>query len=231
MVKLKLENITAGYGELDIAHNIDISFGKDHRTCGVIGPNGAGKTTLLKSIVGMSDVKSGAIIFDEKNIEDKSPEEIAKLGITFVPSEEGVFPPLSVGENLSVPLEAKGIEDKEKKKQKMFDLFPKLKERINQEAGTLSGGERKMLSISMGLVTSPEVLLLDEISMGVMPTLVDNLYEALEKIDIPILASEQSQRILEVSDYLYLMEGGEIILEGPPDRIKDKEIFKTYMGL
>jgi branched-chain amino acid transport system ATP-binding protein len=209
---------------------------------GILGTNGAGKTTLLRAISGFhgtddARVTEGTIRFKGRRIENAEPHSIARLGIALVPEREKVFPNLTVAENLLVPT-APGLSATERKLQeaRVLQFFPKLKELQNRTAGLLSGGERQMLAIASALVSKPELLLVDELSLGLAPVVVEDLTGRLLQIrrdlGITILLVEQSAAVaLEVTDYSYVLENGRIVLDGDKARLTSHpDIQEFYLG-
>ena len=234
---LKIENLHAYYGAIEALKGVDITV-PDGKICCIIGANGAGKTTLLKSISGM--VKhTGSIKWNDQDISKASSKTVNKHGIIHVPEGRLVFPQLTVYENLEVgTISWHGfISNKpyEEDIQKVFDLFPRLEERRNQQAWSLSGGEQQMLAIGRGLMARPKLLMLDEPSMGLAPLVVEEVFEKIIEINkqgTPILLIEQNARLaLEVSDYAYILEQGKIKFEGnSKDLQNDDRILQAYLG-
>lgn len=234
MSLLKVEAIDVKYGKVQVLWGV--SFTVNRGECvAIIGPNGAGKTTTLKTVVGLLTPISGKIEFNNERIDGLPAHEIVKRGVTLVPEGGRVFPRMSVIENLE--LGALTEEAKSKKDDTLefvFQLFPILKERKNQLAGTLSGGEQRMLSIGRGLMSLPKLIMLDELSLGLAPTLVQELYGALNQIKeegVTVLLVEQYvKRALEFAERGYLMETGKIVLSGKASALlKDEYIVKTYL--
>ena len=233
---LKVKNLFVSYNEIKAINGVSLEIAKGECVA-VVGANGAGKSTLLKSIIGIKDIKSGLILFEEKDIVRLPAHKRASLGISFVPEGAKVFPKISVLGNLI--LGAYKEKDKtviKKRMEDIFSLFPRLKERVNQTAGTLSGGERQMLSMARALMGSPKLLMIDEISLGLMPKLVDTVFEVVENLKkrgITILLSEQNaHKAAEISDRIYILELGKIIKETDKNGIlNDPKIRKAYLGM
>ena len=209
---------------------------------GILGTNGAGKTTLLRAISGFhgtddARVTEGMIHFKGRRIENVEPHRVARLGIALVPEREKVFPNLTVAENLLVPA-APGLAAAERKRQeeRVVQFFPKLGELQNRTAGLLSGGERQMLAIAAALVSRPELLLVDELSLGLAPVVIEDLMARLlqvrRELGITILLVEQSAAVaLEVADYSYVLENGRIVLDGDKARLTNHpDIQEFYLG-
>jgi len=233
---LKVKNLFVSYNEIKAIKGVSIEISKGECVA-VVGANGAGKSTLLKSIIGIKDIKSGIILFEEKDIAPLPAHKRAALGISFVPEGAKVFPKISVSGNLI--LGAYKEKDKaviKKRMEDIFSLFPRLKERLNQMAGTLSGGERQMLSMARALMGSPKLLMIDEISLGLMPKLVDTVFEVVENLKkrgITIFLSEQNaHKAAEISDRIYILELGKITKETDKSGIfNDPKIRKAYLGM
>jgi branched-chain amino acid transport system ATP-binding protein len=215
---LELAKLEVAYGGIHAVKGIDLHVGEGELVC-LIGANGAGKTTTLKGICGVQPVKSGTIRYAGESIAGRPAFELVRRGLAMVPEGRGVFGALTIEENLAmgayVRTDAAGIRaDVER----VFDLFPRLKERRRQTAGTLSGGEQQMLAIGRALMSRPKLLLLDEPSMGLAPLMVQKVFEtvlAVSKEGVTILLIEQNAKLaLEVSHRGYVMESGEITLSG-----------------
>ena len=233
MALLEVRNITSGYGKAVVLKNVNLEV-PEGGFVAVIGPNGAGKSTLMKTIYTLVTLHEGEIKYKGNNIMKWGPSRIALEGIGYVPQENNFFPSLSVIENLKLGL-TKGAHSGDRL-EKIFSLFPLLKERQNQRAETLSGGEGRMLAIACALIGEPELLLLDEPSGGLAPMLVDNLFETIKEIHqggTSILLVEQNARkALESADYGYVIEGGRIKYEGKAKELMDnEEVVKSYLGV
>jgi branched-chain amino acid transport system ATP-binding protein len=214
----------------------------DRQIVALLGTNGAGKTTTLRAIsgfLGIDDarVTEGTISFQGRRIENRPPHEIAGHGIVLVPERQKVFPNLTVAENLtaSVP-RAAGSADRRRQEQKVYHFFPRLTELRQRTAGLLSGGERQMLAIAGALMCRPQVLLIDELSLGLAPVVVGDLTRRLvtirDELGIAILLVEQSAAVaLEVADYAYVMENGRVVLDGDRERLKGhQDVQEFYLG-
>ena len=234
---LRVHNLCSYYGPLEALHNVDIEVGDKDIVC-LIGSNGAGKTTLLKSISGMIR-RNGEIQFQDQNIEHVAPRTIARMGIIHVPEGRHVFPGLTVAENLETGTinwhgffgRGSYAEDIER----VYELFPRLKERYKQYAWSLSGGEQQMLAIGRAMMGRPKLLMLDEPSMGLAPFVVEELFQKIVDINsrgLPILLVEQNARLaLEVSKYAYVIEQGRINLHGSAkDLQNDQRVIDAYFG-
>ena len=233
---LKVSNISSWYGDLQILFDISLQI-EAKEIVAVIGSNGAGKSTLLKTITGLLPLRVGAIQFEEVVVNSLKPHEIVKLGIIHVPEGRGIFPSLTVLENLEIGSYIKIAKKKRKTSlDNVFNLFPRLKERERQIAGTLSGGEQQMLAIGRGLMSLPRLLLLDEPSIGLSPILVDSIMETIIHIHqqgTAILLVEQNVfHSLNISNRAYILENGSIALEGEGKALlSNPHILKAYMGI
>jgi branched-chain amino acid transport system ATP-binding protein len=233
---LELRDVRAGYGRITVLWDISLEVSEGGLVA-LIGANGAGKTTTIKAVIGLVQVSSGQILFRGKEITNQHPWRIAELGIGLVPEGARVFPELTVQENLLVG----GIQINDKKTlwnrmEYVFQLFPVLEERKKQPAGTLSGGERQMLAIARALMNKPELLLVDEISMGLMPLLVQKVFETLvhlNKSGISILIAEQNVKdVLKIASFAYVIENGRIVLaDYPQNLIVNERVKAVYLGL
>jgi branched-chain amino acid transport system ATP-binding protein len=202
----------------------------------LVGSNGAGKTTLLRTICGLKRPSSGQLVFEEQNLLDMSVTRIVQMGITMVPEGRQIFPDLTVMENLRLGAytrtDQEGIAfDQER----VFNLFPRLKERAAQKGGTLSGGEQQMLAIARGLMARPSLLLMDEPSLGLAPILVEEVFRVIQEIHsegVTLLLIEQNaQAALAIADYGYVMESGSIVLQGKgTDLLHDEAVRRAYLG-
>src|SRR5512145_19922 len=204
----------------------------------VLGPNGAGKTTLLKTIAGLlkDQPKKGVIEFCGVTISGLSPEKIASLGIVYVPEDRGLFRELTVRENLDLGLWGRRDKDVRKDVDFIHDLFPILKDRIGQQAETLSGGEQQMLAIARAILRRPKLLMLDEPSLGLSPIMARTVYETLRTVskrDMTILIVEQNARMaLDIANYGYIMETGRIVLKGTSSELKENaDVKELYLGM
>lgn len=232
---LEIKDIDVYYGIIKALKGVSLNI-REGEIVAILGSNGSGKSTLFRTIMGLSHCRGGSIYFCNKAIHSSQPEEISRLGIGFVPEGRRIFSSLTVQENLE--LGAYLRKDREQIKQDMqniFELFPKLKERINQLGGTLSGGEQQMLSISRALMVNPKLLLLDELSFGLSPIIVEHLFELISQIrnqGKTVLIAEQNVRMsLQSSDRGYILENGRIIHEDNASVLLESDILKnSYLG-
>jgi len=233
---LKVENVTAFYGEFQALNNITLEV-KAGQTTIVLGPNGAGKTTLLKSICGLEKIRSGAVYFENQRIDTMHTHKIAELGIALVPEGGRLFPNLSVYENLKIGAYLhKARKNFRESIEEIYSLFPILKERAKQIAGSMSGGERQMLAVARSLMSKPRILILDEPSAGLAPKIILHMFSFVEKIKESgysiLLVEQNAMKALQVADYAYLFESGKIVFEGgQEDFDKNEYIKKAYLGL
>jgi branched-chain amino acid transport system ATP-binding protein len=232
---LQVKDLNAGYGKVPILR--DVSFHLDDgEVVAIIGPNGAGKSTLLKNISGLLGSYSGEIRFRSQDIRGLPPHSVARVGISFIPEGGRLFPNMTVRENLLMGSYRNRRNLKTGALAEVFEIFPVLQDRSRQMAGTLSGGEKQMLAIGRGLVSRPSLLMLDEPSLGLAPTLVDSIYERLQvlrKRGLTVLLVEQNTNYaLEFSDRGYVLENGCIVLEGSgPELARSEHIKRHYLGL
>ncbi len=233
---LKAENLAVSYGKIMAVRDVSIHVEKKEIVA-IIGANGAGKTTLVNAIMGFVPIKNGKIFVDGAEITNIPSWKRAKVGLAIVPEGGRTFKNLSVKENLF--LGAYLIKDKSKIQNKMYEIFetfPRLKERYKQIAGTLSGGERQMLSIARALMSFPKMLLIDEISMGLMPKLVEEIMETIHGLksqDVTILIAEQNtSEVLEIADKGYVMQKGAVVMSGTAKDLKnDPKVKESYLGI
>ncbi len=235
MSLLRLDDVHIAYGGIKAVKGISFHVDEHELVC-LIGANGAGKSTTLKAISGLLTPTSGAVHYDGSNIGGQAAHNIAAKGLRLVPEGRGVFPILTIEENLQM-----GAYTRDDKAailldvERMFELFPRLKERRRQTAGTLSGGEQQMLAIGRALMGQPKLLLLDEPSMGLAPIMVQKIFEVVREVSasgVTILLIEQNARLaLEMSSRGYVMDGGLITLEGEADALlANPKVREAYLG-
>ena len=234
---LSIENLNAGYGKMEILHDLNLYVNKGQSLC-LIGPNGAGKSTILHSIYGFTNIFSGQIKIHGKEITNLTPaEKLKSVGIAYILQDNSVFPDMTVEENLLMGGYIKDkTEESYKEAEKIFEKYERLKQRRNQQAKVLSGGERRLLEISRALVMKPSVLLIDEPSIGLEPKYIDMVFEILrdlqtnEKITI-ILVEQNAKRGLEFSDIGYVLTSGKVILAGHGnDLLNDNTVGRLFLG-
>ncbi|MDI3480983.1 MAG: branched-chain amino acid transport system ATP-binding protein [Tepidanaerobacteraceae bacterium] len=235
MSLLELNNLTVSYGPIKALHGITIRV-EEGELVSLLGANGAGKSTTLRSISRLIPILEGDILFNGKSILNLTAYQIVSLGISHVPEGRGIFPSLTVMENLE--LSSWTVKDKKKIKHnlsRIFSIFPRLEERKNQLAGTLSGGEQQMLAVGRAMMTDCRLMLLDEPSMGLSPLLVKEVFKVLKEINnsgTTILLVEQNANMaLKIADRGYVIENGRIALEGPAEHLmQDKRVKEAYFG-
>ena len=235
MSLLEVKNLVVSYGAIKALRGISISV-EQGEVISLIGSNGAGKTTTLHSISNLIKKNSGSIFFEGTDITNLSADKIVKMGLIQVPEGRRVFANLSVKENLEMGAYLR--KDKEQIKKDMewgYELFPRLKERLSQLAGTLSGGEQQMLAMARALMSKPKLLLLDEPSMGLAPILVDEIFEIIKKISSAgttiLLVEQNAYKALSIANRAYILETGEITKDGKAsDLITDKAVISAYLG-
>lgn len=233
---LEVENVSAGYGMVQILWDVSFQV-KEKEIVSIIGPNGAGKTTLVRTIVGLIQAKNGAVRFKGENIERLPSYERVRKGITLIPEGRDIFPRLTVEENLA--LGAYTINDKEaikRTEEEVYQIFPVLKKKEKALAQTLSGGEQQMLVICRSLMSKPQLLILDEPSLGLAPIIVEKVLDTLVKINedgVTILLVEQNIRdSLNIANRAYVLEEGKIIIEGEGRQLLSNDHIKeVYLGI
>ena len=236
MALLDVKDITSGYGEVQILWGSTMSLEKGKLTC-LVGGNGVGKTTLLRTIMGLMLPWNGSITFDGKDVSRLPAYTKAEMGLVLVPEGRQLFTDMTIYENLEMGASNQHARPKfVRNLERVYEMFPRLKERHTQKAGTLSGGEQQMLAVARGIMADPTILFIDELSLGLAPVLVLQLFESLKQLreqGMTILLVEQNVHLaLAISDYGYVIVEGKIQLEGPARKlIKDKHIREAYLGL
>jgi branched-chain amino acid transport system ATP-binding protein len=228
---LSLKEITTVYGNNEMLRSVNVDVEKGKIVC-LLGSNGAGKSTLIKTILGLVKVIQGSIVFDGKDITRWKTHTIVESGISIVPEGKRIFPRMTVVENLRMGAYfEKNQQVIEERMEKVYELFPRLKERRKQYAGTLSGGEQSMLSIGRGLMSSPKLLIFDEPSLGLAPILVEQNFETIQKINSEgttvFLVEQNAILTLEISSYGYVLQSGEVIAHGSAAELKELEVIKS----
>jgi branched-chain amino acid transport system ATP-binding protein len=233
---LKVENLDVFYGDLQALRGVSLKV-EEGEIVTIIGSNGAGKSTTIKTISGMLRARKGLITWFNQPISNKSTKAIVEAGIIQIPEGRQLFPSMSVLENLELgALNPQARKTKKENMKKVFGLFPRLEERKNQSAGTLSGGEQQMLAIGRGLMSRPRILMLDEPSLGLSPLLVRSIFSIISQINqegTTILLVEQNIRYaLHMAQRAYILENGELVKHGPAQELlQDDHIRQTYLGL
>ena len=232
---LEIKDLHVYYGGIHALDGIDLEI-SDGKIISLIGANGAGKSTTLKSIMGLVEKSNGTITWNGTDITTMDTKEIVKLGIALCPEGRKVFPDLTVAENLSIGAYLrKDKKEIEKDREWVYELFPRMKEREWQIAGTLSGGEQQMLAVGRALMAKPKLLMLDEPSLGLAPLVIKDIFAIIRQIKeagVNVLLIEQNAKAaLEISDYAYVMETGRITMAGPGhELLKDDRVKKAYLG-
>jgi branched-chain amino acid transport system ATP-binding protein len=233
---LEIENIKVRYSGMPVLQGVSLSVHAGETAC-VIGSNGAGKSTLLRAVMGTQPAFEGRILFKGREIQKLRTEVIVRMGIVYVPEEKMLFGPLSVEENLSLGAYIlNNVQQVQQKLEFVYNLFPKLKERRHQPASTLSGGEQQMVAIGRGLMSGPELLMLDEPSLGLAPLLVDEVLDTVRKLKeegITILLVEQNVReALDLADRGYVLQTGRIVGQGSGKELLESDIFReAFLGI
>lgn len=233
---LSVEGVSSGYGRILAIHEVDLKVEKGEVVV-LIGANGAGKSTLLRTISGDLKPSSGRILFQGQKIHGKKPHSIVQMGVTQIPEGRGILSRMTVKENLEMGAYLRSDKDGiAKDLERVFEKLPRLKERLKQNAGTLSGGEQQMLAIGRGLMTKPQLFLMDEPSLGLAPVIVEFIFETIhdlrERDGYTILLVEQNaNQALDVADRGYVLETGRIVLEGDSKALRDnEEVQRAYLG-
>jgi branched-chain amino acid transport system ATP-binding protein len=233
---LELAGVTGGYGATQVLHGLALLVGANEAVA-ILGPNGAGKTSTLRAVSGTIS-RRGTILFDGTDISRLKPEQIAALGVAHVPQGRGTFPQLTVEENLQAgAYRLRRRSDVEEGLEQWYAQFPRLAERRDQVAGSLSGGEQQMLAIARAMMSKPRLLLLDEPSLGLAPVVTASVYEALHQIrrgsDVGILVVEQNASLaLALASRAYVLEGGTFIFAGAADEVSSNDALRTaYLGV
>ena len=234
---LVVEGLEVWYGKVKALWNVSLAVRKGE-IVGIIGPNGAGKTTTLNTIMGIVKPGGGKILLNGERIDGKETHEIIKKGLYIVPEGRGVFPFLTVEENLLLgAIHGEAWERRRESLEFVYKLFPVLKERRKQFAGTLSGGERQMLTIARGLMSRPSLMLIDEPSLGLAPKVVLDVYKVIrslrDELKVTVLLADQNaHRVLDICDRAYVIENGRIVMEGTPEELRrDRRVKEVYLGL
>ena len=233
---LELRNIQVQYGSVEALKGISLQIDRGKSVC-LLGANGAGKSTALRAVSGLVPLKAGEIYFDEERIDGLSPHHVVRRGIIQVPEERRLFPEMTVLENLEMGAYLEKEQHKLKESlEEVLSIFPPLRNKLKQEAGTLSGGEQQMAAIGRALMSRPRLLLMDEPTLGLSPILCEAVMESVVKIKqrgTSLLLSEQNAELaLEVSDEGYIMRLGEIVLHGTSrELVSDERVRKTYLGM
>ena len=232
---LQIEELRGGYGEVEVLRGISMNIGAGEIVA-VLGSNGAGKSTLNNTVCGLYPAFSGRVRFDGRDITRERYTDIVAAGLIQVPEGRRVFPNLTVQENLELGSYRRGRDRRARNLERVFDIFPRLRERIPQRAGTLSGGEQQMLAIGRGIMSEPRLLVLDEPSLGLSPLLVDEMFTLIKRMNddgLAILLVEQNVgQSLEIAQRAYVMENGAIVFSGtPPELLANSDLKRAYLGI
>jgi branched-chain amino acid transport system ATP-binding protein len=233
---LEIHEVSSGYGEVQVLWGASLAL-QDGKLTSLVGGNGVGKTTLLRSVMGLVRPWKGKVLFDGQDVSHMPPYTKAEMGLVLVPEGRQLFTDMSVVENLEMGATPKHARPNlSKNLQRVFEMFPRLQERKNQKAGTLSGGEQQMLAVGRGIMADPKVLMIDELSLGLAPVLVLELFEILRDLKllgITLLLVEQNvQMALAVSDYAYVLAQGKVEMEGASRELaRNPHVRAAYLGL
>lgn len=233
MSLLELSNVTAGYGPTPVLFDISMQINKGELVC-LLGRNGVGKTTLLRSIIGLNSLTKGSIIFDADDISKMPTFKRAKYGIAYIPQGREIIPYLSVLDNLKLGMAASGKKSK-KIPEEIFDFFPMLKEHLSRQGGLLSGGQQQQLAIARGLMSNPKLMLLDEPTEGIQPSIVQEIEETLKRInkekEITVLVIEQKIDFArQLAEKFFMMEKGVIVAQGETEELTDS-LVNQYLAV
>ncbi|MFO0858628.1 MAG: ABC transporter ATP-binding protein [Phycisphaerales bacterium] len=232
---LEVKQLAVKYGAIQALHDVSLTVSRGEIVT-LIGSNGAGKSTTLRTISGLLRPAGGSILYEGKDISRIAPHEIVKLGLAQSPEGRGVFPQMTVDENLSLGAYTRSDHSEiAKDREKSLDLFPRLRERINQMAGTLSGGEQQMLAIARALLARPKLLLLDEPSLGLAPQIVQTIFKIIKDINAAgttiLLVEQNAHMALKVAHRAYVLEVGRITMQGPAAELAaSDQVRKAYLG-
>jgi branched-chain amino acid transport system ATP-binding protein len=227
---LELRGVTAGYGDTVVLRDVNLTV-PDRSVVALLGPNGAGKTTLLRVVSGLLTPISGRVLIDGEDAAGWSPDRLARAGMCHVPEGRGIFRTLSVRDNLRLQAPSSSRRDPIPV---AAGAFPPLGARLTQRAGTLSGGEQQMLALAHAYVASARLVLLDEVSMGLAPIIVDEIFEHLRRLAAGgaamLLVEQFVQRALDLADYVYVLKKGRIVFVGEPGQLGDSHLLDSYLG-
>ncbi|BCH20608.1 ABC transporter ATP-binding protein [Mesorhizobium sp. L-8-10] len=232
---LEVEGLKGGYGAVEVLRGIDLDIASGEIVA-LLGSNGVGKTTFAAALSGLIPCRQGSVRFDGRQINGLGARAIVDLGLIQVPEGRHIFPNLTVLENLELGAYCRGRANRPDNIDKVADIFPRLRERFGQKAGTLSGGEQQMLAIGRGMMAEPKLLILDEPSIGLSPLLVEEMFALISRLNatgLTILLVEQNVlQSLEIASRAFVMENGEIRLSGrPAEMMNDPELQRSYLGL
>ena len=234
---LEVRDIVTSYGKIEALRGVDLSVADDRITC-LLGPNGAGKTTLMMTIAGILNPSRGSIRFDGSELVGQTPSRVVEHGIALVPENRLVFPDMNVRENLLAGAYRRLGKDRanvDRDVDRMFDRFPRLREREEQNAGTLSGGEQQMLAVARALMARPKLLLMDEPSLGLAPLMVDEIFRIILDLHSDgtsiFLVEQNAHMALQVAHHFFLLEQGRVTFDGTPGELAEDEVIqRAYLG-
>jgi branched-chain amino acid transport system ATP-binding protein len=233
---LDIRQVCVGYGEIEVLHGISLSIG-DGKITTIVGGNGAGKSTLLKAISGLIPVTAGQIEFEGANLANRPPHRVVEAGIAHIPEGRRLFPLQTVRENLELGAYVKKARAHlQQSLEEIYLLFPVLKNRERQLAGTLSGGEQQMVTIGRGLMSRPKLVMFDEPSLGLAPQIVRETFETIKRIrengKTVMLVEQNVQQSLQIADYAFVLENGKVVLEGDAkELLRSPHVKKAYLGI
>jgi len=235
MSTLSVEDLTTGYDRIDVLHGVSIAAEPGRITC-ILGANGAGKTTLIRAILGLTPPRRGRVMWDGRDLAGEKTHRIIASGISCIPEGRKVFPRMTVAENLALGafLESDAAQIR-RRQERVYEIFPRLKERAGQIAGTMSGGEQAMVSIGRGLMAAPRLLVIDEPSLGLSPLYVKenfNIIRQINELGITVLLVEQNARqTLAISHYGYVLSQGRVVAQGSAEALRENdEVRSAYFG-
>ena len=229
-MKLQFENVTAGYGRVSVLRGVDLVV-PDGAAVALLGANGAGKSTLLLTAAGVLRPTQGRVLLGDKPIERWRPAARAREGLCLIPEGRGIFRLLTVRENLAMQVGGKNVDEAI---DKAAAAFPILGQRLAQQAGTLSGGQQQMLAVARAIVTDAPVVLADELSIGLAPVIVDEIFEAVDTLRAQgrslLIVEQYAERVLSIVDYVYLLHKGRVVFVGEPVQCRENNLFERYMS-
>lgn len=227
---LKLRGLVAGYGGAPVLHGVDLTV-PDRSVVALLGANGAGKTTLLRAASGMIPTTSGSVVVDGAELTGKAIEQFARAGVSHVPEGRSIFPRMTVRENLLLFCDPGTQQDGIAR---AVDAFPRLGQRLSQVAGTMSGGEQQMLALARCYTRQPRIVLVDEVSLGLAPKVIDEIFLFLERLVAEgaslLMVEQYVSRALRLADYVYVLGKGQVGFAGEPGELDEAEVFKQYVG-
>ena len=234
---LEIRDIVTSYGKIEALRGVDLSVTEGRITC-LLGPNGAGKTTLMMTIAGILNPSRGSIVFDGSELVGKTPSRIVEHGIALVPENRLVFPDMDVRENLLAGAYRRLTRERaevDRDLDRMFERFPRLRERAEQNAGTLSGGEQQMLAVARALMARPKLLLMDEPSLGLAPLMVEEIFRIIRDLHGDgtsiFLVEQNAHMALQVAHHFFLLEQGRVTFDGTPGELAEEELIqRAYLG-